>query len=588
MFLFRKNQTIGDYTVVFPHKEGRYAETYRVKDKEGKVKFLKLIFKQDLCPYQYAPKGDILEIEIAKLLQHDNLCTYYDSGEFQYEENQLAFIVTEYIKGENLNNHLTRHGNLSSQEIRQIMVALLSGLDYIHSLPNPIVHNEVSIENILLDVVGNYNNLKLIDFGAARFLDMRPDSESWYKQNLFYVPTERFLGSCHIQSDIFSAGVVLYNLLFGTMPWEVELAGLTLQQQVEAIMKKRQSPLAIPNVQVFETDYNLVKCMVKALANEPDQRFTSAKEFSEAIMGEIEINSAPQSMTKIQPTSNKPTSSPKCGNGFDDVAGMDSIKDLMKRKIINVLKNPERAEKFKIQIPNGMLLYGPPGCGKTFLAEKFAEEAGYNYMFVKSSDLASIYIHGSQVKIGKLFDEARKNAPTIINFDEFEALVPDRSKVNNTSESGEVNEFLSQMNNCGKDRVFIIASSNRPDLIDPAIRRKGRLDHMIYVPVPDQKAREGIFRIHMSDRPAAPNICYDRLADLTANYVASDIAYIVNDAAVRAFEEDTIITQTLLEEVIKENTSSLKSKDLHFFDNLRTQLDNKPNGDTRKRIGYIT
>ena len=587
MFLFRKNQTIGDYTVVFPHKEGRYAETYRVKDKEGKVKFLKLIFKQDLCPYQYDPKGDILEIEIAKLLQQDNLCTYYDSGEFQYEENQLAFIVTEYIKGENLNNHLSRNGNLSSQEIRQIMVALLSGLDYIHSLPNPIVHNEVSIENILLDVVGNYNNLKLIDFGAARFLDMRPDSESWYKQNLFYVPTERFWGSCHIQSDIFSAGVVLYNLLFRTMPWEIELAGLTLQQQVEAIMKKRQTPLAIPNVQVFETDYNLVKCMVKALANEPEQRFTSAKEFSEAIMGKTEIDSAPQSMTKIQPTSNKSTSLPKSGNGFDDVAGMDSIKDLMKRKIINVLKNPERAEKFKIQIPNGMLLYGPPGCGKTFLAEKFAEEAGYNYMFVKSSDLASIYIHGSQEKIGKLFDEARKNAPTIINFDEFEALVPDRSKVNNTSESGEVNEFLSQMNNCGKDRVFIIASSNRPDLIDPAIRRKGRLDHMIYVPVPDQKAREGIFRIHMSDRPAAPNISYDRLADLTVNYVASDIAYIVNDAAVRAFQEDTVITQTLLEEVIKENTSSLKSKDLQFYENLRTQLENKPNGDTRKRIGYI-
>lgn len=586
MFLFNKNQSIGDYVVVFPHKEGRYAQTYRVKDKDGKVKFLKLIFKEDLYPYQYDQQGGILELEITKILQHDNLCSYYDSGEFQYGEHPLAYIVTEYIRGENLNNHIARMKELSIQEIKQIMVTLLAGLDYLHTLPHPIVHNEVCVENILLDVVGNYNNLKLIDFGSARFLDMRADSASWYIQNLFYVPTERFLGSCSTQSDIFSAGVVLYYLLFGTMPWEVELAGLTLQQQVEAIIEKRRAPLAIPNVQVFETDYKLVKCMIKALAPEPSQRFHSAKEFSEAILGNYVMESAPLSMTKIQQTNNKQVPS-KMGNGFDDVAGMDSIKDLMRRKIINVLKFPERAEKYKIQIPNGMLLYGPPGCGKTFLAEKFAEEAGFNYMFVKSSDLASIYIHGSQEKIGKLFEEARKNAPTIINFDEFEALVPDRSKVNNTSESSEVNEFLSQMNNCGKDRIFIIASSNRPDLIDPAIRRKGRLDHIIYIPVPDKKAREGIFRIHMFDRPAAADICYDRLAELTDSFIASDIAYMVNDAAVRAFEENTEITQTLLEEVIKENKPSLRAKDIQFYEDLRTELENKTNNASRKRIGYM-
>lgn len=229
--------------------------------------------------------------------------------------------------------------------------------------------------------------------------------------------------------------------------------------------------------------------MVKALAPAPEQRFESAKQFLDAIEGKIEIQSAPISMTK--PNQQEEHNSPKPieGNGFADVARMYEIKDFMQKKIINVLRNPARAEKFKIQIPNGMLLYGPPGCGKSFIAEKFAEEAGYNYIFVKSSDLASIYMHGSQEKIGRLFDEARKSAPTIINFDEFEALVPNRSKINNSSRPEEVNEFLSQMNNCGKDRIFIIASSNRPDLIDPAIRRKGRLDQIVYIPVPDKEAR---------------------------------------------------------------------------------------------------
>lgn len=586
MFLYNKNQSIGEYVVVFPHKEGSYAQTYRVKDKDGKVKFLKLILKEELEFFQYDKSGEIIEVEIAKILKHKNLCTYVDSGSLEKDGHQLEYIVTEYIKGENLNDHIARNKELSQLEIKQIMAALLSALDYIHTLPRPIIHNEVCVENILLDVIGNYNNLKLIDFGASRFLDLKADNQSWHNQNLLYVATERLLGKSCVQSDLFSAGVVLYKLMFGVMPWDVNLAGLTLQQQVQAIIEKRSTPLTVPNIQIMEMDQNLLKIMVKALAPESNQRFASAKDFLDAIEGKTESDSVPLSMTRMQKVESEPSLSPKKGNGFADVAGMSQIKEMMKKKIINILKDPERAEKFKIQIPNGMLLYGPPGCGKSFIAEKFAEEAGYNYMFVKSSDLASIYVHGSQEKIGKLFDDARKNAPAIINFDEFEALVPDRSKVNNASESGEVNEFLSQMNNCGKDRVFVIASSNRPDLIDPAVRRKGRLDQIIYIPVPDKEARKEIFKIHMSGRPAKKNIDYIKLAGMTENYVASDIAYIVNDAAVRAFEDDVEISQDLLEEVIKENTPSISAKDLQFYENIRKQLENNQNIETRRPIGF--
>lgn len=586
MFLYNKNQSIGEYVVVFPHKEGSYAQTYRVKDKDGKVKFLKLILKEELEFFQYDKSGEIIEVEIAKILKHKNLCTYVDSGSLEKDEHQLEYIVTEYIKGENLNDHIARNKELSQLEIKQIMAALLSALDYIHTLPRPIIHNEVCVENILLDVIGNYNNLKLIDFGASRFLDLKADNQSWHNQNLLYVATERLLGKSCVQSDLFSAGVVLYKLMFGVMPWDVNLAGLTLQQQVQAIIEKRSTPLTVPNIQIMEMDQNLLKIMVKALAPESNQRFASAKDFLDAIEGKTEIDSVPLSMTRMQKVESESSLSPKKGNGFADVAGMSQIKEMMKKKIINILKDPERAEKFKIQIPNGMLLYGPPGCGKSFIAEKFAEEAGYNYMFVKSSDLASIYVHGSQEKIGKLFDDARKNAPAIINFDEFEALVPDRSKVDNASESGEVNEFLSQMNNCGKDRVFVIASSNRPDLIDPAVRRKGRLDQIIYIPVPDNEARKEIFKIHMSGRSAKENIDYVRLAEMTENYVASDIAYIVNDAAVRAFEDDIEISQDLLEEVIKENAPSISAKDLQFYDNIRKQLENNQKIETRRPIGF--
>lgn len=585
MFLFKKNQVIGDYTVVFPHKEGSYAQTYRVKDASSKVKFLKLIFMEELEVFQYDKDGQIIEAEVASLLDHPNLCKYVDYGKLEKDGHQLVYIVTEYVPGENLDSYIRRCGVPSQQEVRQIMKSLLSALVYLHNLERPVIHNEITIENILLGLVDNFSNAKLIDFGSSRFADLTPDVKSWRKQNLFYVASERFLGEGTVRSDLFSAGVVLYKLLFGVMPWETNIAGMTLQEQVQTILEKRNGPLTLPNVQAMEMDNDLLKVMVKALAPDPNQRFTSAKEFLDALDNKIEVGSAPISMTKTSDTTK--AIKPKTGNGFSDVAGMEDIKFLMQKKIINVLKDPVRAKKFKIQIPNGMLLYGPPGCGKSFIAEKFAEEAGYNYVFVKSSDLASIYVHGSQEKIGTLFEEARKNAPTILNFDEFEALVPNRSKINNSSESGEVNEFLSQMNNCGKDRIFIIASSNRPDLIDPAILRKGRIDRVVFIPVPDKKARQGLFEIHMKDRPASDDIDYVRLAEMTENFVASDIAYIVNDAATRAFEDDADITQSLLEEVISENNPSVSSNDLKSYEEMRKKLEEPGVKQERRRIGFV-
>lgn len=583
MFLFSKNEAINNYVVVFQHKEGRFAQTYRVRDENGKAKFLKLIFRERLEPYHYNQEGDIIEVESAKLFSHKNLCEYVDCGSLEKDGHQLSYIVTEYVRGEDLNKRLYRAGTFSLQEIKQIMTALLSAMNFIHTLQRPIIHNEITIENMMLDLVGNLDNLKLIDFGSARYADLTPCSESWHSQDLHYVASERLFGEGSVQSDIFSAGVVLYKLVFGVLPWEVNLAGLTIQEQAQAIFEKRKEPLTIPNVQIMELDNNLVKVMLKALAPKSEQRFQTAQEFLDALDGKIEVKSAPTSMTKMQEVEKTKKITPKEGNGFADVAGMEELKNLMKKKIINVLRDKERAEKFKIAIPNGMLLYGPPGCGKSFIAEKFAEEAGYNYVFVKSSDLASIYVHGSQEKIGNLFDEARKNAPTILNFDEFEALVSNRGEINSASQSAEVNEFLSQMNNCGKDGVFVIASSNRPDLIDPAILRKGRIDHVIYIPLPDKDARKGMFELYLQDRPIEGDIDYMRLAELTENFVASDIAYITNDAATRAFEDDTNITQKLLEDIIKENVPSVSREEIRKYEELKTKME----GGTKKEVRRI-
>ncbi len=307
--------------------------------------------------------------------------------------------------------------------------------------------------------------------------------------------------------------------------------------------------------------------MIKAL----DSDFASADAMLNALNGASPISYSPKSV----------------GPGFSAVAGMDSLKEQLRSEVIDILTDKEGAERYGINIPNGMLLYGPPGCGKTFLAERFAEEASYNYRYVKSSDLASTYLHGSQEKIAALFDEARKNAPTILCFDEFDALVPRRDDINNASQSGEVNEFLTQLNNCGKDGVFIIATSNRPDKIDSAILRSGRIDYIVYVPIPDKESRMKIFELAIKDRPHEENINCDALALMTEGFLASDITAIVQQAARIAFKSKSLISTGLLLSVIKARKPSLSKSTLAEYDKIKIQFENQGSDKGLKRVGFI-
>ena len=233
---------------------------------------------------------------------------------------------------------------------------------------------------------------------------------------------------------------------------------------------------------------------------------------------------------------------------------------MLQQKVLFVIKNPEKARKYRLSPPNGMLLYGPPGCGKTFFAEKFAEEAALNYITIKGSDVGSTYIHGSQEKIAKLFYEAEAKAPSVICFDEFDAMVPKRSSSEvSTLMNPEVNEFLSQMNNCSQRGIFVIGTTNNKDLIDPAVLRTGRMDIHIEIGAPDKTTRKKLFDLYLKDRPCV-GVDTDVLADKTDNYSSSDIAFIVNDAALVAAFKDSPIDLAMLEESISEKPSSLGKK----------------------------
>lgn len=591
MAMLSKNQKIGSYTAVFLIKQGAYAETYRVKDGLGKNFFLKLINCAKLHRLQFDEDGNVLEVRITKQLKHSNIATYHDSGTTLLDGRKFVYVVFDFIAGETAAQCLAREQACSVYRAKQIVSGVLNGLKFLHTLPRPIIHNELTVQNVMLDLSGKMAVSKIIDFGDARYIDQ--DAGSYLKEGLnpFYVAPEAFNGVFSPQTDLFSVGAMLYHLLFGLPPYFTDLSSFQSNRTslIDAVQEERKKPLKMFDMDKFELDGQLVNTMCRALSPDIDNRFKSVDEFIKALSGNLDVTpilSASGSTAVV--AENKDVSHQKVGNGFADVAGMEDLKAQLQSDVIDLLWHPEEAKDLGLSIPNGLLFYGPPGCGKTFFAEKFAEEAGFNYQYIKCSDVASPYIHGGQGKIAAIFESARKEAPTILFFDEIDAMIKDRSKQTNVSEAGEVNEFLAQLNNCGQDGVLVIGATNKPTEIDNAALRAGRLELKYYIPQPDKGTREKMFEINLRKRKVDFGIDYGYLASLTENYVSADIKLLVDTAARLVFRRKMgKITMAVLEEVIRESKPSISMEVIRQHEAIRDEFLGVNTGTAqRKKIGF--
>jgi len=586
-----KGAKVGAFTIQFFIKTGSYAETYRVKDSNGSTCFMKLFNYAKLHRTQFDSEGNILEIEIAKQLNHPNITKYRDNGDYIYENQKFAFVIYDFISGETLAERLIREKTLSVYDVKQIILGVLTGLEYLHNLSIPVIHNEITIQNIMLDLSKENPVPKIIDFGYARYFNQ--SNKSFMKEGLnpFYLAPENFNGVFSAQSDLYSVGAVMYHLLFGLPPWQIEISKFKTDRNLmeDEILKERKKPLKLPNLNeemTFELNSNVITTIEKALSYSVENRIKTATEFKKAINDEIVFETKQEKAESQLPPKEKFVSQKK-GTGFNMIAGMQKLKDTLYNDVIRALNEKELYEEYGVGIPNGMLLYGPPGCGKTFIAEKFSEEISFNFIAVKPSDLASIYVHGQQEKIGNLFKEAKEKAPTIIFIDELDALMPSRDGNLSHSYAESVNEFLAQMTNCSKDGIFIIGATNRPDKIDTAILRTGRMDRVIYIPPPDFGARTEMFKIHLKSRPLDFGINYEELSKLTENFVSSDLEFLCNEAARTALKNKTKITQKLLLEIIQSNKPSVSETEIRKYEQLHKQLEGIIDTKTeRKTVGF--
>lgn len=586
--VFNRGDKINLYTVVFPHKQSPYAETYRVKDPKGKTYFLKLIDYSKLNHNQIDDAGNILEIEVSKQCRHHNLFNYIDSGNVVVKGGKRAYLVTEYVSGETLSQRIIREGELSVYEIKQVAIHVLKALQYLHSLPRPVIHGDITMQNVLLNLTGSWEDLKLIDYGHVRYLDQQPAKLDLDALNMFYLAPECFSGVMQVQSDLYAVGVLMYQLLYEELPWFVDLSRFGKQDRIDAILVEREKELNIPDIERFEMDDQLVNCVIKALAYDVEDRFQSAEEFINAINGELKVN---RQSTRKKTLSDAVTGGgmqannlQKKGEGFSAIAGMEELKAQLREEVIEPLHHPEEYKRYGVTIPNGMLLYGPPGCGKTFFAKHFAEEVGFNFMCITPAALKSKYVNATQENIAKMFQEAEEKAPTIIFIDEINELVPNcESGVHEMSRSA-VNEMLAQMDRTGEKGIFIVGATNYPHTIDPAILRAGRLEKKYYVGAPDEEARKALFELYLKSRPYDFGLDYDELAELTENYVSADIQLIVNDASRAALKLHSRITMDLLRVAIKDTHPSLNVSDLKKYQEIKALMEGEE--PRKRRVGF--
>ncbi|ESQ24395.1 MAG: AAA family ATPase, CDC48 subfamily [uncultured Acidilobus sp. JCHS] len=262
---------------------------------------------------------------------------------------------------------------------------------------------------------------------------------------------------------------------------------------------------------------------------------------------------------------------------WDDIGGLENVKQELREVVEWPLKYPEVFQKMGIEPPKGILLYGPPGTGKTLLAKAVATESGANFIAIRGPELLSKWVGESEKAVREVFRRAREVAPAVVFFDEIDSIAPVRGQSFDSGVTDRiVNQLLTEMDGIVPlSNVVVLAATNRPDMLDPALLRPGRFDRVIYVPPPDKEARKQILKIHTKKVPLANDVDLDRLAELTEGYTGADLAALVREAALLKLREKLEpgpVEWRHFEQALKKVRPSLTRDDIARYEQMADRL----------------
>jgi transitional endoplasmic reticulum ATPase len=304
------------------------------------------------------------------------------------------------------------------------------------------------------------------------------------------------------------------------------------------------------------------------------------EEIPQDVLDQLEVNGEDfaGALREVQPSAVREVFIEIPNVRWEEIGGLTAEK----QELIEVVEWPlKRADAFRrmgITPPKGVLIFGPPGCGKTLLARAVATESEANFISVKGPELLSKWVGESEKAIREIFRKARTAAPAIIFFDEIDALAPTRGYSAGDSHVTErvISQLLTEMDGLETTKdVLVLAATNRPDLIDPALLRTGRFDRFVYIGAPDEKGREDIFRIYMTDMPLDSDVDVNKLVELTPYFVGGDIEALCREAGMRALRENMNaekVSWRHFDDALKSIHPSVRPEDLERFQKLNQEL----------------
>jgi transitional endoplasmic reticulum ATPase len=319
-----------------------------------------------------------------------------------------------------------------------------------------------------------------------------------------------------------------------------------------------------------------MKCIRRVLPSIEYSEENISPELLESL--EVTMKDFLEAYREITPTAMREVEVEVSSVKWEDIGGLEEVKQKLIEAIEWPLKYPEKFSRMGISPPKGVLLYGPPGCGKTLLAKAVANESEANFILVNGPEIFSKWVGESEKAIREIFRKARMAAPSIVFFDEIEAIAMRKELLGDDSGVSYrvISQLVTEIDGVKKlSDVIVIGATNRPDLIDPAMLRPGRLDWLIYVPPPDEKARLQILKIYTNKMPLSPDVSIEYLAKITDGYTGADLENICREAALQAMRRDinsNIVTFNDFENALKTIKPSISSSMIKEYERIKERI----------------